>query len=66
MGIFFKIFPNLSQNWLKCKKKIWKNQAILLKIWPEIGLIDIGMGKIGICMGLLSNFMVARPYQNQT
>ena len=36
MGEFFKILPNLSQN--------WQNWVILLKIWPEIEQIDIWMG----------------------
>ena len=51
-------------------RKFWKNWVILLKIWPEIGLIGSWMGssswKISICMGLLSNSAVACPYQYQT
>ena len=69
-GWFFQSFPNLSQKWLKFKK-ILENQTILLKILPKIGLMGMMNGslffvKIGICMGLLSNFAGAEPYQNQT
>ena len=66
-------FSKSSQIWAKIDsnlRKFWKNQTILLKIWPKIGLIGIWMGnfslKIVICMGQLSNFTVALPYQNQT
>ena len=70
MGLFFKIWPNLSQNWLNLRK-FWKKLVILIKIWPKIGPIGIWMGyfflkKTGICMGLLSNSVAAHPYQNQT
>ena len=37
-GQFFKICPNMSQNWLKLRK-FWKNQVILLQIWSKIGPI---------------------------
>ena len=58
MGRFLKMFPNLSQNWLKFKK-ILENQVILLKIWHKVGLTGIWLWiwvtfswKNGICMGL--------------
>ena len=69
MGRFFKIFPNLSQNWLKPNKKILEKSDILLNFWRKILYErDTFSWKIGICMGLLSNFVTvaALPYQNQT
>ena len=45
MGQFFKICPNMSQNWLKLRK-FWKNQVILLQIWSKIGPIaDVAISK---------------------
>ena len=43
MGQFFKILPNLGQNWLKFKK-ILEKLVILFKIWSKIGPIGIWMG----------------------
>ena len=54
-GAIFKIWPNLSQNWLKFKK-IWGR---LVYEWVTFSW------KTGICMGLLSNSVAAHPYQNQ-
>ena len=34
MGIFFKMFPNLSQNWFKLRK-FWKNRPICSKLSPK-------------------------------
>ena len=63
---FFQIWAKMGSN----LRKFWKNWAILLKIWPKVGPFGIWMGhfffKIGISMGQLSNFAVARPYHNQT
>ena len=41
-GRCFKIWPNLSQNWLKFKKILEKMGTF--KIWPKIGPIGIWMG----------------------
>ena len=43
MGQFFKILPNLGQNWLKFQK-ILEKLVILFKIWSKIGPIGIWMG----------------------
>ena len=67
------IFQNLTKFELKLAqilRKFWKNQVILLKIWSKIGLIGIYIWvhfswRIGICMGLHSNFAATPPYQNQ-
>ena len=40
MGRFFKIWPNLSQHWLKFKK-IWEKMGNFVQIWPKIGPIGI-------------------------
>ena len=65
------IFSKFSQIWAQTGsnlRKCWKNQVILLKIWPKIEQIGIWMGhfflKIVICMELLSNSTAAHPYQN--
>ena len=64
-GSIFKIFSNFSQNWLKFKKILEKlgDFAQNLANWYMNGSLS---WKIGICMGLLSNFAAPRPYQNQT
>ena len=50
-------------------RKFWKNWVILHKIFPKSGQMVYEWvtfsWKIGICMGLLSNSVVACPYQNQ-
>ena len=73
MGRFFKIFPNLSQNWLKFKKIFEKSGDFaqnLGKFGPKLCRLVYKWvtfsWKIGICMGLLSNFAAAHPYQNQS
>ena len=70
MGRLFKIFPNLSQNCLKFKKilkkigwfcpKFGTNLSRLVYEWVTFSW------KIGTCMGVLSNYMAAHPYHNQT
>ena len=70
MGQFFKIFPNLSQNWLKFKK-IWEKLGNfaqnLVQNWANWYMNgSLFSLKIGICMGLFPNFAGAHPYQNQT
>ena len=70
MGRFFKIFPNLSQNWLKFKKILEKSGDFaqnLAQNWADWYMNgSLFLEKFGICMGLLSNFTAAHPYQNQT
>ena len=70
MGGFFKIPPNLSQNWLRFKKIVEKF-VILLKILPKIRQIGTLMGQyflktwylLGTFIGLLSKSAAAHPYQ---
>ena len=68
-------FPNVPLIWAKIGSNLrtfWKNRVILIKIWPKNGPIALVYEwvtfswKIGIYMGLLSNSVVAHPYQNQT
>ena len=73
MGGFFKIPPNLSQNWLRFKKIVEK-LCDLLKILPKIKQIGTLMGQyflktwylLGTFIGLLSKSAAAHPYQHQT
>ena len=64
MGRFFKIFPNLSQNWLKFKETFDKSGDFAQNLDRLVYEWVTFSWKIDICMGLLSNS--ARSYQNQT
>ena len=78
MGGFFKIPPNLSQNWLRFKKILEKLCEValvgLFKILPkikQIGTLIMLMGQyflktchlLGTFIGLLSKSAAAHPYQ---
>ena len=68
MGWFSKIFPNLSQFWLKFKKileKLGDFAQNLAQNWAD-WYINESLFLEKLLLGLLSNFKVARPYQNQT
>ena len=63
----FQNFLKFEQNWLKFKKiseKIrWFCSNLVVQSWSDKWVTF--SCKIGICMGLLSNFMAVSPYQNQ-
>ena len=68
-GSIFQIFPNLSQNWLKFNK-IYEKLGDFAQYLPKLVRLVYEWvtfsWKIGICIGLLSNYAAAHPYQNQT
>ena len=69
MGRFFKIWPHMSQNWLKFKKileKIGNFVQNLAQNWADWYMNGLHFLKNWFCMGLLSNSVAAHPYQNET
>ena len=70
-GSIFFFNLNLSQIWFKFRKW-WKNQVILVKIWPKIGQIELIYRLMGhsfmqnvFMYGSTFKFPVAHPYLNQ-
>ena len=69
----FKIFPNLSQNWLRFKNILEKLCDLLKKFCPKIKHIGTLMGQyflktwylLDIFIGLLSKSAATHPYLNQ-
>ena len=73
-GSIFQNFPKFEPKIGSNLRIFLKKSAILLKILgkfgPKLGRLVYKWVtfslKIGICMGLLSNFAAAHPYQNQS
>ena len=72
MGRFFKIWPNLSQNWPKFKKILEKMGTFVQILaqnfadWYMNGYFFLKNWYLYGRLGLLSNSVAAHPYQNQT
>ena len=71
MGRFFKIWPNLSQNWLKFKKILEKIGNFVQNLGQNFWPIGIWMGyffleKLVFVWVYFQIPWAAHPYQNQT
>ena len=73
-GLIFQKFPKFEPKLGSNLRKFCKNRVILLKIWLKIGPIGMWMGHFFLknlylylyLVFVLSNFVAAHPYQNQT